>query len=91
MVSFRICYIKCRADSNRLGEVDLPELHPKKAFITAALDREIRLSFAKRVRSTVPEEVATLIPERLDKDESPEFKFDDPRKYSKMLETHDPC
>ncbi|KAF2653733.1 cap binding protein [Lophiostoma macrostomum CBS 122681] len=61
-----------------LDELTLSDLHPKKAFIKAALDREIRLSFAKRVRSTVPEEIQLLIPERLDKDDSPDFKFEDP-------------
>jgi nuclear cap-binding protein subunit 1 len=73
-------------NANRLDELTLPDLHPKKAFIKAALDREIRLSFAKRVRSTVPEEIQLLIPERLDKDESPEFKFENPRKHFRLRE-----
>jgi len=51
-------------------------LHPKKAFVIAVLDKEIRLSFAKRIRSTVPLEMHPLIPERLDEDNSPDFKYD---------------
>lgn len=69
-------------NSDRVEDLQLSNLHPKKAFIIAALDKEIRLSFAKRIRSTVPEEMHSLIPERLDEDNSPDFKYDDPRKYS---------
>jgi nuclear cap-binding protein subunit 1 len=54
----------------------LSDLNPNKAFIIAALDKEIRLSFAKRIRSTVPENMHSLIPERLDEDKSPDFKYD---------------
>ncbi|KAF2273183.1 uncharacterized protein EI97DRAFT_436238 [Westerdykella ornata] len=57
-------------------DLSLTELHPQKAFIIAALDREIRLSFAKRIRSTIPENMHSLIPERLDEDKSPDFKYD---------------
>jgi nuclear cap-binding protein subunit 1 len=60
----------------RLEDLELTNLHPKKAFILAALDKEIRLSFAKRVRSTLPEPMHALIPERLDEDNSPDFKYD---------------
>jgi nuclear cap-binding protein subunit 1 len=60
----------------RLEDLHLPNLHPKKAFIIAVLDKEIRLSFAKRIRSTVPQEMHPLIPERLDEDNSPDFKYD---------------
>ncbi|KAJ4335907.1 Nuclear cap-binding protein subunit 1 [Didymella glomerata] len=59
-----------------LEDLELTNLHPKKAFILAALDKEIRLSFAKRVRSTLPEPMHALIPERLDEDNSPDFKYD---------------
>jgi len=62
-----------------LEELELSSLHPKKAFILAVLDKEIRLSFAKRIRSTLPEPMHSLIPERLDADNSPDFKFDDPQ------------
>ncbi|KAF2714840.1 hypothetical protein K504DRAFT_420996 [Pleomassaria siparia CBS 279.74] len=61
-----------------LEDLHLSNLHPKKAFIIAALDKEIRLSFAKRIRSTVPEDMHPLIPERLDEDNSPDFKYENP-------------
>jgi nuclear cap-binding protein subunit 1 len=55
----------------------LSDLHPKKAFILAVLDREIRLSFAKRIRSTLPDDFfKSFIPERLDDDKSPDFKYE---------------
>ncbi|CBY01073.1 hypothetical protein IAQ61_011964 [Plenodomus lingam] len=62
-----------------LDDLELSNLHPKKAFILAVLDKEIRLSFAKRIRSTLPEPMHSLIPERLDADNSPDFKYDDPQ------------
>ncbi|KAL6702702.1 Nuclear cap-binding protein subunit 1 [Coniothyrium glycines] len=62
-----------------LDDLELPDLHPKKAFILAVLDKEIRLSFAKRIRSTLPEQMHSMIPERLDADNSPDFKYDDPQ------------
>jgi nuclear cap-binding protein subunit 1 len=68
----------CKANDSRLDDLELSNLHPKKAFILAALDKEIRLSFAKRVRSTLPEPMHALIPERLDEDNSPDFKYDNP-------------
>ncbi|KAK7190190.1 hypothetical protein PSPO01_03911 [Paraphaeosphaeria sporulosa] len=61
-----------------IGDLELSNLQPKKAFIIAALDKEIRLSFAKRIRSTLPQEMNELIPARLDEDNSPEFKYDNP-------------
>ncbi|ORX97967.1 MIF4G like-domain-containing protein [Clohesyomyces aquaticus] len=54
-------------------------LHPKKAFIIAALDKEIRLSFAKRIRTTVPKEYHPLIPAAMDEDKSPDFKYENPQ------------
>jgi nuclear cap-binding protein subunit 1 len=61
---------------SRSEDLSLSDLHPKKAFIIAALDREIRLSFAKRIRSTLPEQMHSLIPARLDDDKSPDFKYE---------------
>jgi nuclear cap-binding protein subunit 1 len=66
---------------NRLDDLELSNLHPKKAFILAVLDKEMRLSFAKRVRSTLPEKMHSMIPERLDADNSPDFKYENPRMY----------
>jgi nuclear cap-binding protein subunit 1 len=44
------------------------------AFITGALDKEIRLSFAQRIKGTLPEPYQTLIPEGKE-NETPEFKY----------------
>ncbi|KAF2738633.1 cap binding protein [Polyplosphaeria fusca] len=57
------------------NDTGLSNLHPKKAFIVAVLDKEIRLSFAKRIRATLPDAYHPLIPTSLDKD-VPDFKYD---------------
>jgi nuclear cap-binding protein subunit 1 len=44
------------------------------AFITGALDKEIRLSFAQRIKGTLPDPYQPLIPEEKEKD-TPDFKF----------------
>lgn len=44
------------------------------AFITGALDKEIRLSFAQRIRGTLPDPYQDLIPEGKEKD-TPDFKY----------------
>jgi hypothetical protein len=64
----------------RLEDVDLSPVNPKKAFIVAAIDKEIRLSFAKRIRETLPEPYHKLIPEGKFKD-TPDFKYKDERKF----------
>ncbi|KAK4501670.1 hypothetical protein PRZ48_007479 [Zasmidium cellare] len=56
------------------NDVQLPDLDPKKAFINGALDKEIRLSFAKRIRETLPQVYHPLIPVSKEKD-MPDFKF----------------
>ena len=61
---------------NRIPELDLSQVHPKKAFIIGALDKEIQLSFAKRVRDTLPEQYHPLIPDSKEK-EVPACKYDD--------------
>ena len=59
-----------------VDDVQLPSLHPCKAFILGALDKEIRLSFAQRIKGTLPEEYRPLVgPEK--ENESPDFKFRD--------------
>ncbi|GAB7357791.1 hypothetical protein MBLNU459_g0610t1 [Dothideomycetes sp. NU459] len=55
-------------------EIDQSDLQPKKAFIIGALDKEIRLSFAKRIRETLPEPYAPLISDDKMKD-NPDFKY----------------
>jgi nuclear cap-binding protein subunit 1 len=44
------------------------------AFIHGALDKEIRLSFAQRIKGTLPEPYIPLITEGKEKD-TPEFKY----------------
>jgi nuclear cap-binding protein subunit 1 len=50
-------------------------VHPKKAFILGSLEKEIRLSFATRIKGTLPEAFKELISEEREK-EQPVFKFD---------------
>ncbi|KAI9677611.1 MAG: hypothetical protein M1817_006565 [Caeruleum heppii] len=57
-----------------VDDVGLPTLHPKKAFIIGALEKEIRLSFAQRIRGTLPEPYQALVPEAKEKD-TPDYKF----------------
>ncbi|CAK4033002.1 cap binding [Lecanosticta acicola] len=66
-----------------VNDVDLSDLHPRKAFIIGALDKEIRLSFAKRIRETLPEVYHPLIPASKERD-IPPFKFEkDQTPYAK--------
>ncbi len=58
--------------------MELPLVHPKKAFMIGALDKEIRLSFAQRIRGTLPEPYQSLISEAKEKD-TPDFKYNDDR------------
>jgi nuclear cap-binding protein subunit 1 len=44
------------------------------AFIHGALDKEIRLSFAQRIKGTLPQPYLHLITESKEKD-TPEFKY----------------
>jgi nuclear cap-binding protein subunit 1 len=57
-----------------VDDVDLPDAHPQKAFIAGALDKEIRLSFAQRIKNTLPEPYKVLITPEKEKD-LPDFKF----------------
>jgi nuclear cap-binding protein subunit 1 len=58
-----------------VDDVYLPDVHPRKAFINGAIDKEIRLSFAQRIKNTLPEPYKELINPDKEKD-SPDFKFD---------------
>jgi len=60
-----------------VDDVELRDISPKKAFILDALDKEIRLSFAQRIKGVLPEPYQALIAPEKEKD-SPDFKFDDP-------------
>ena len=66
-------YVRADID-DRIPDIALPDLHPRKAFINGTLDKEIRLSFAKRIRDTLPKDYAHLIPANKEKD-IPDFKF----------------
>ncbi|KUI71297.1 Nuclear cap-binding protein subunit 1 [Cytospora mali] len=57
------------------ADVKLPNLHPCKAFIMGAIDKEIRLSFAGRIRKTLPDGYQELVPPEKDQEEPP-FKFE---------------
>ncbi|KAK5134803.1 hypothetical protein LTR08_006035 [Meristemomyces frigidus] len=59
-----------------IPELDLSNLQTKKAFIIGTLDKEIQLSFAKRVRDTLPQEYHPLIPASKENDVPP-FKYAD--------------
>lgn len=59
-----------------IDDVELPTLDPKKAFIQGALDKEIRLSFAQRIKGTLPAPYQQLITEEKEKD-TPDFKYND--------------
>lgn len=65
----------------RVDDVKLPLVHPKKAFMVGALEKEIRLSFAQRIRGTLPEPYQPLISEGKEKD-VPEFKYNNDRMSS---------
>ncbi|KAJ5333311.1 hypothetical protein MYU51_014337 [Penicillium brevicompactum] len=55
-------------------DLDLAAIHPKLSFINGALDKEIRLSFAQRIKGTLPEPYPKLITPGKEKD-TPEFKY----------------
>ncbi len=60
-----------------VGDVELSELNPKKAFIVDALDKEIRLSFAQRIRGTLPSEEFQQLVGKEREQETPGFKYSD--------------
>ncbi|KAB8213110.1 MIF4G like-domain-containing protein [Aspergillus novoparasiticus] len=60
--------------SEWIDDLELSSVHPKMAFITGALDKEIRLSFAQRIRGTLPDPYQDLITEGKEKD-TPDFKY----------------
>lgn len=61
---------------HRIPELELSDLHARKAFIIGTLDKEIQLSFAKRVRDTLPGDYHPLIPASKEI-EVPKFKYAD--------------
>jgi len=76
MVRSSVVLLINNVNSARVGDIELPDVHPKKAFIKSALDKEIRLSFAQRIKGTLPDPYQALIPTEKEKD-TPDFKFND--------------
>lgn len=68
-----------------IDDVDLPNLDPKKAFIQGALDKEIRLSFAQRIKGTLPTPYQQFITEGKEKD-TPDFKYNDESELFLLLD-----
>jgi nuclear cap-binding protein subunit 1 len=58
-------------------DVFLSSLHPRKAFVLGAIDKEIRLSFSRRIKGTLPPAYQDLIIPDMEKD-APDFKYNDP-------------
>lgn len=75
-MSFEYMLRSMLTKSSRIEDVKLPAIHPKRAFIAGALDKEIRLSFAQRIKGTLPEPYQALISEAKEKD-TPYFKYSD--------------
>ena len=67
--------------------MELPLVHPKKAFMVGALEKEIRLSFAQRIRGTLPEPYQPLISEAKEKD-TPDFKYNSDRELGVPLRSY---
>ncbi|MCJ1429950.1 hypothetical protein MMC29_007865, partial [Sticta canariensis] len=57
-----------------VDDVELSLMHPKKAFMVGALEKEIRLSFAQRIRGTLPEPYQPLVSKAKEQD-TPDFKY----------------
>jgi len=55
-------------------EIELPNSHPKKAFIRNVIDKEIRLSFPKRIADSLPPDFAAMI-EKGQYNDEPDFKY----------------
>jgi len=67
-----------------IDDVELPASDPKKAFIEGALDKEIRLSFAQRIKGTLPAPYQQLITDEKEKD-TPDFKYNNESKFPHSL------
>ena len=55
--------------------------------MVGALEKEIRLSFAARIRGTLPEDIQPLISEAKEKD-TPEFKYNSDGKHVRSIIMH---
>jgi nuclear cap-binding protein subunit 1 len=64
--------------------VDGEEIDPKRAFIAGAIEKEIRLSFAKRIKETLPGEYHKFFNKGMFA-EVPDFKFDRTSKLNSVF------
>lgn len=62
--------------SLRTSVLEQADFYPKKAFIIGILDKETRLSFAKRIKQTLPNSYQSLITQGK-MTEQPEYKYKD--------------
>ncbi|KAF4512917.1 hypothetical protein G6O67_000246 [Ophiocordyceps sinensis] len=60
-----------------VDDTELPDLHPRKWLLLGALDKEVRLSFARRIQKTLPEPYQPLVGPEKEKD-VPDYKFSNP-------------
>jgi nuclear cap-binding protein subunit 1 len=74
----------CPNKPPRIGDVNGSSINTKLAFLVGVIDKEIRLSFTKRIRETLPKEYHMLIPEGKEKD-VPDFKYSNPGKSVRNL------
>jgi len=49
-----------------VGDLSLPDNDPKKVFLRATLEKEVRLSYVERIQRTLPEEYSSILPEKPD-------------------------
>lgn len=56
-------------------DASLPDLHPRKVFMQQLIIKEVRLSYAQRVRESLPEELVSWVPVI---PEEPVFKYLEP-------------
>lgn len=75
---------------SRVEDAPLAMVYPKKAFMTGALEKEIRLSFAQRIRGTLPEPYHPLISEAKEKDR-PDFKYESDRMFAPSRDRTEAC
>lgn len=55
--------------------MELPPDHPQYSFIRETLEKEIRLSYYERIKTSIPEEFLVMIPQAAP---APEFQYKNP-------------
>lgn len=75
VVNWLMCY-----NHYRIPDLERPKYHPKRLFITRAVELEIRLAYHERIMKTLPERFlepeVECVPEIAP---GPEFEFESPR------------